>query len=145
MQMLGRTGEVITKCREPLGLTQHLAHQLAILEHLHIREFLEFAFDQVAKLAQQAGPLGGQGVRPIALFESKPGCGHRRVHVGYGRGRYTRPGKARIGIDAVEPLAIGRIDPLAIDMHPVGPEIALANICGLFHHVIQSSGPWHPG
>ena len=119
-ELVDEAAEIPPPLRMIAQLAQHLGHQLAVVAHLDLGETLGIGGDEVAELAHRLAARGRRHLRPRAAPHRLIGGFHGLVGIGLGAARNLRPGFAAIGIDRIEPLAIGGIDILAVDVELIG-------------------------
>jgi hypothetical protein len=100
--------------------------------------------DEISELQEQALPFKRFDLAP-RTFEGAAGGGNRAVdvlRVAFGHGRQHLAGR---GIERLELLARGRIDPLAVDQHllvgTIGVRMARDRNCLCNSHCVSSSFP----
>ena len=75
----------------------------------------DFLFDEVGQLEEELAAVGGVHLAPRAGFEGAAGGLDRLVHVGGRGGGHLDDDLAVSGVDRVEVLAFGRLDPFVVD------------------------------
>ncbi len=119
-ELVDEPAEIPPPLRMIAQLPQHLGHQLAVVAHLDLGETLRVRGDEIAELAHDLAPRGRRHLRPWAAPHRLIGGLHGLVGIGLRGARNFGPRLAAIGIDGLEPLAIGGIDILAVDVELIG-------------------------
>jgi hypothetical protein len=129
LELVDETAEIPPPFRMVAQLAEHLGDQLAVVAHLDLGEPLRIGGDEVAELTHRLAARGGRHLRPGPVPHRLIGSLHRLVGVRFGGAWNPGPGFAAIGIDRVEPLALGGIDILAVDVELVGLHGSLPGWC----------------
>ena len=116
LDLVGQPAVVIEPLGHVLGLRRHLRDQLAVVAHLDLAQVLGVLLDQPGDAAHHLAARGLRHLRPGTGLEGARGGLDRPVDVGLVAFGDQRPGLARVGIEGLEGLAGGGVDPFAVDV-----------------------------
>ena len=128
LDFVGQPAVVVEPLRHVLGLRHHLRDELAVVAHLDLAEVLGVLLDELGDAAHDLAARGRRHLRPGTGLERARGRFDGPVHIGLVAFGDQCPRLARIGVEGLECLAGGGIDPLAVDVGLVGFERGRAGL-----------------